>query len=198
MRATIASHPTLMDSAQKYGAQTLRNILLVLAGTMLLYLSAKLTIPLDPVPFSMQTFVVLTLGVAYGWKLGALTIMVYLMEGAIGLPVFAQTPEKGIGLAYIAGPTGGYLIGFIIAAGTTGYLAERGWDRNVTTTAMAMFLGNVAIYVPGLTWLSTLFGFEAAIKHGLLPFITGDLVKLALAAAVLPLCWKYLGQRSRD
>ena len=117
----------------------------------------------------------------------------YLVEGAAGLPVFAGTPEKGIGLAYMLGGTGGYLVGFVLAAAVCGYLAERGWDRRVVTTALAMLIGNALIYIPGLVWLGSLFGWDKPIvEWGLTPFILGDLVKLALAAAILPLVWKTL------
>ncbi|MFQ5466721.1 MAG: biotin transporter BioY, partial [Kiloniellaceae bacterium] len=127
----------------------------------------------------------------YGWRLGAATLLLYLAEGALGLPVFAGAPEKGIGLAYMAGPTGGYLVGFVLAAAACGWLAERGWDRSVAKTAAAMLIGNVIIYVPGLLWLGTLVGWDKPIlTWGLTPFLLGDLTKLALAAAVLPAIWK--------
>ena len=195
MRTNTNVYPTLVDSILESKNQIMRNLALVLAGTMLLYLSAKLKIPLDPVPFSMQTFVVLALGMVYGWKLGVLTILAYILEGALGLPVFAGTPEKGIGLAYLVGPTGGYLLGFIFAAGVTGYLAERGWDRNFLTTTMTMVIGNIVIYIFGLLWLSKLLGIELAIKFGLIPFIAGDIFKILLAAILLPLCWKLIDRR---
>jgi biotin transport system substrate-specific component len=144
---------------------------------------------------TMQTFVVLTLAMAYGWRLGGATLLLYMAEGAVGLPVFAGTPEKGIGLAYMLGGTGGYLIGFVLAAALCGWLAERGWDRNVAKTALAMLAGNVIIYVPGLIWLGGLYGWDKPIlEWGLTPFVLGDLTKLALAAAVLPLAWKWLGR----
>jgi biotin transport system substrate-specific component len=117
-------------------------------------------------------FVVLTLGMAYGWRLGAATVMLYLVEGAAGLPVFAGTPEKGSGLAYMLGGTGGYLVGFVLAAAVCGYLAERGWDRRIVTTALAMLVGNVLIYIPGLFWLGSPFGWDKPIvEWGLTPFI---------------------------
>ena len=111
-----------------------RHIILATIGVALLTLSAKIKIPFYPVPVTMQTFVVLALGIAYGSKLGASTVLLYLAVGVIGLPVFAGTPEKGMGLVYMMGPTGGYLLGFVIAAATTGYLAEKGWDRKLTLT----------------------------------------------------------------
>ncbi len=176
----------------------LRNIVLAVAGAALMTIAAKIRIPFYPVPMSMQTFVVLTLGMAYGWRLGGATFALYLAEGALGLPVFAGTPEKGIGLAYMMGSTGGYLIGFVLAAMAVGWLAERGWDRSMVRTAGAMLIGNAIIYVPGLLWLGGLFGWDKPIlAWGLTPFLVGDLVKLALAAAVLPLTWKLLGRPMR-
>ena len=168
----------------------LRKAILAIAGTMALWLSAKIQIPFYPVPLNMGTLVVLLIGAAYGWRLGLVTVALYLAEGAAGLPVFAGTPEKGIGLAYMLGSTGGYLAGFLLAAGVVGWLAERGFDRNVFTTALAMLIGNVLIYVPGLLWLGMLFGWDKPIlEWGLTPFILGDLTKLALAAAILPGTW---------
>ena len=169
----------------------LRNILLAITGSLLLWASAKVKIPFYPVPMTMTTFIVLVIGMVYGWKLGMATILLYLAEGAMGLPVFAGTPEKGIGLAYMMGPTGGYLIGYVLAAGICGYLAQLNWDKRASTTAAAMLLGNVAIYVPGLLWLGMLLGWDKPIlEWGLIPFVAGDLLKLALAAATIPLIWK--------
>jgi biotin transport system substrate-specific component len=173
--------------------KAVRLAVLAVLGTLLLTLSAKLHVPFYPVPMTFQTLVVLGLGMAYGWRLGAATVALYLLQGALGLPVFSGTPEKGIGLAYLLGPTGGYLFGFFFAAGVCGWLAERGWDRSVITTALAMLIGNVIIYVPGLLWLGGLFGWDKPIlEWGLTPFILGDAIKLALAAALMPLAWKLL------
>jgi biotin transport system substrate-specific component len=186
---------TLIDRIWPDGriSKGLRSIILAVIGSALLWLSAKIQVPFWPVPMTMQTFVVLTLGMAYGWRLGAATVMLYLVEGAAGLPVFAGTPEKGIGLAYMLGGTGGYLVGFVLAAAVCGYLAERGWDRRVVTTALAMLIGNALVYFPGLLWLGSLFGWDKPIvEWGLTPFILGDVVKLALAATVLPFVWKTL------
>ena len=188
-----ATHPTLANTvwpSNRTGALA-RNAILLVLGSALLWASAKIQIPFYPVPMTMQTFVVITLGMAYGWRLGAATLGLYLLEGAFGLPVFAGTPEKGIGLAYIAGPTGGYLLGFLLAAAACGWLAERGWDRSVAKTAVAMLVGNIFIYVPGLLWLGTLVGWDKPVlAWGLTPFLLGDLTKLALAVALLPAIWK--------
>ncbi len=188
--------PALIDALwPSQAVKPVRLAALAVLGTALLTLSAKINIPFYPVPLTMQTFVVLGLGMAYGWRLGGATLLLYLAEGAVGLPVFAGTPEKGIGLVYMAGSTGGYLLGFFFAACLCGWLAERGWDRRVATTALAMLLGNIVIYVPGLLWLGGLFGWDKPIlEWGLIPFVYGDLLKLALAAAALPFAWKLLGR----
>lgn len=180
------------------GRRLVRAALLALAGCALIWLSAKIQVPFYPVPMTMQTLVVLGLGMAYGWRLGAAAVALYLAAGALGLPVFAGTPEKGIGLVYMLGGTGGYLLGFLLAAAACGWLAERGWDRNVLGTALAMLIGNALIYIPGLLWLGSLFGWDKPIlEWGLLPFVLGDLTKIALAAAILPLAWKIVGRRSK-
>jgi biotin transport system substrate-specific component len=168
-----------------------RQLILVGLGAALLTLSAKIQIPFYPVPMTMQTFVVLVVGMAYGARLGAITVLVYLALGGFGLPVFAGTPEKGIGIAYMMGPTGGYLIGFVVAAALTGFLAEKGWDRRMSTTFIAMLLGNLLIYVPGLIWLGNVVGWDKPVlEWGLTPFLFGDLAKIVLAMIVLPAAWK--------
>ena len=194
-------YPTLAGTLWPAGKANalLRGAVLAVAGTALLTVSAKIQIPFYPVPMTLQTFVVLALGMAYGWRLGGATLLLYLAEGAAGLPVFAGTPEKGIGLAYMLGGTGGYLAGFVLAAAVCGWLAERGWDRNLVRTAAAMLIGNAVIYVPGLLWLGGLYGWDKPIlEWGLTPFLFGDLAKLALATAVLPLAWRWLGRPGRD
>lgn len=170
-----------------------RQALLALAATAILTLSAKIQIPFYPVPLTLQTLVVLSIGMVFGWRLGLMTILLYLAEGAVGLPVFAGTPEKGIGLAYMMGTTGGYLFGYILAVLICGFLAERGWGKNVWTTGGAMLLGNIALYVPGLLWLGYLLGWDKPIlAWGLTPFILGDLAKVMLACGLFPLLWKWV------
>lgn len=192
-----AAQATLIETLWPAGAgKALRLAALALIGSLLLAASAKVQVPFYPVPMTMQTFVVLVLGMVYGWRLGGATVVLYLAEGAAGLPVFAGTPEKGIGLAYLLGPTGGYLLGFAVAAAVCGWLAERGWDRNALTTALAMLIGNVVIYVPGLLWLGTVVGWDKPVlEWGMTPFLLGDAAKLALAAAALPLTWKLVQRR---
>lgn len=173
----------------------LRGLLLAVLGSAILMLSAKVQVPFWPVPMTMQTYVVMVIGAACGWRLGAATVMLYLMEGALGLPVFAGTPEKGIGLAYMAGPTGGYLIGFVAAAALIGWLAERGWDRSFWRMLVAMALGHAVIFIFGLIWLSSLIGVEKAILYGLMPFWAATLLKTALAGATLPVAWMAIKNR---
>ncbi len=189
MTAQSIRFPTLATTL--WGSDALvRNLVLAVVGTGLLTLSAKLKIPFYPVPMTMQTLVVLGLGMVYGWKLGFATVGVYLAAGALGMPVFAGTPEKGIGLAYMMGPTGGYLLGFILAAAVTGYLSEKGWDRRATTTFLAMLIGNIVVYVPGLIWLGSVVGWDKPVfAWGITPFLFGDLVKILVAMIVLPGAW---------
>lgn len=195
--AAGVAYPTLIDQLwdRKRSSQLARTLVLMVAGSALLTLSAKIQVPFYPVPMTMQSFMILVIGAAYGWRLGAATIGLYLLEGALGLPVFAGTPERGIGLAYMMGPTGGYLLGFLLGGALTGYLAERGYDRSVPGTLAAMFLGHVLLFVPGLLWLGALIGFDKVLAAGLYPFLWASLFKTALAAAVLPGCWFLLGRR---
>lgn len=176
----------------------LRNLMLAVAGSLLLWISAKVSIPFWPVPLTMQTLVVLMIGMAFGARLGAATVALYLLEGAAGLPVFSGTPEKGLGLAYMMSTTGGYLFGFVVAAGAVGFLAERGWDRNLSTTALAMLIGTVLIYIPGVLWLGMVLGWDKPIlSWGLTPFLAGDALKLVIAAVLMPSLWRLLSALKR-
>lgn len=163
----------------------IRSVSLAFLGVALLTLSAKLKVPFYPVPMTMQTFVVLVLGAAYGARLGALTVLAYLALGAAGLPVFADTPERGIGLAYMAGPTGGFLIGFAAAAFIVGVLAERGWNRSVAWLFAAMAVGHAVLFAFGVTWLAALIGWPKAWALGVAPFYLATLLKTALGAATI-------------
>lgn len=175
----------------------LRDVLVVLGASLALWVSAKVSIPIGPVPISMQTFAVLAIGAALGPRLGALAVLAYLGQGALGLPVFAGTPEKGIGLAYMVGPTGGYLVGFAVAAFVVGLLARRRWDRNVVSATAMMLIGHAVVFAFGLLWLGTVIGWDKPVLEiGLTPFLIGTLAKSLLAAAVLPGAWRLLG-RSR-
>jgi len=186
-------YPTLADAAMAprfaddRTLSVLAQLVLVLAGSALLAISAQIKIPLYPVPVTGQTLVVLMIGMAYGSRLGAATLLAYLVEGGMGLPVFAG---GGAGWATLAGPTGGYLIGFLVAAFLLGLLAERGMGRGPVSTALAMIVGTALIYVFGVTHLSGFIGFEKAVAAGLLPFLYGDALKLIVAAGLMPLAWR--------
>jgi len=173
-----------------------REALLVLGGSVLIALAAQVAIPLpfSPVPVTGQTFAVLLVGALLGSRRGALSLLAYLAEGAVGLPVFAG---GGSGLPWLLGPTGGYLVGFVAAAFVTGWLTERGWDRRIHTTALAMLIGNGVIYLCGLPWLARFVGADRVLALGLWPFVPGDLIKLALAALALPSGWKLMAQVGR-
>lgn len=187
-----ATHSATLADRLRRGDQALpRKVILAIAGSLALWASAKLQVPFYPVPMTMQTFVVLVIGMAYGWRLGAATVLLYLAKGAAGLPVFAGTPEKGIGLAYMVGPTGGYLLGFVLSAALVGWLAQRGWGRNLATTFAAMALGTAMILGIGVLWLGAVLGWDKPIlEFGLYPFLPGAAFKIALAAVVLPLAWR--------
>lgn len=184
MARSDRAHPTPADVLWPASASrpVVRAVLLALLGSALLTVAAKIQVPFYPVPMTLQTLVVLLLGLALGPALGAATVLLYLAEGALGLPVFAGTPEKGLGLAYMLGPTGGYLIGFVLAAAVTGWIADQ--RRDLVTLTLAVVAGTVVIYGLGLAWLAVLIGLEQALAVGLLPFLLGDLVKAALAIAV--------------
>ena len=169
----------------------LYDAMLVIGGSALVALLAQVAIPLpfSPVPLTGQTFAVLLVGMLLGSARGSLAVLLYLMEGAVGLPVFAG---GGAGLARLAGPTGGYLVGFVFAAFVVGFLAKRGWDRSVWRAGAAMLVGNALIYAVGLPWLSHFVGTQRAFFLGLCPFVVGDCVKLVLAALALPAGWKLL------
>ncbi len=172
-------------------SRSVRNVGLALAGSALLALSAKIQVPFWPVPMTMQTFAVIVLAMAFGARLGAATVALYLLEGAVGLPVFAGTPEKGIGLAYMMGPTGGYLAGFLVAAGLAGWMAERGWDRSFLKATAVNALATAVIFTGGLAWLAVLVGPAKAVAVGLTPFLAASAFKIALGGAVMPLAWSF-------
>lgn len=167
-----------------------REAMLIVAGSLLVALLAQIRIPLQPVPITGQTFGVLLVGALLGSRLGAASMLTYLSLGAVGLPVFAG---GGSSVAHFLGPTGGYLVGFIGAAFLVGWLSERGWDRRIGTTALAMFFGTLLIYIPGVAWLSLFVGFDQALRVGILPFILSDMLKIGMAALVMPWCWLLIG-----
>ncbi len=212
MSSLATTQATLIDTLwpTTKGFIGLRTVILALLGSAFVAASAQIYVPLSPVPITGQTFAVLIVGMAFGWRLGAVTLLLYMAEGAVGIPVFAKLSG---GAAVIIGPTGGYIVGFVAAAAVVGYLAQRGWDRNVGLTALAMLIGNLAIYLPGVPWLAAFYAgpgmeyiaatgaetpFGAALAAGVAPFLVGDALKLALAACVLPLAWKLVGRPRRS
>ena len=157
----------------------LKKISLVLLGTLLLTISAKIKVPFYPVPMTMQTFVVVLIGITFGWKLGLATIFTYLFEGAIGLPVFAGTPEKGIGIIYMIGPTGGYLFGFIFSVFIAGFV---NLNRNIFVKFLLISLSIFVIYVAGVPWLAYLAGWEIAYVWGIKNFVLAEIFKISILA----------------
>jgi biotin transport system substrate-specific component len=156
----------------------IKYLLIVFLGSLLLAISAKIKIPFYPVPMTMQTFVVVLMGMAFGWRIGVATVSIYLLEGIIGLPVFAGTPEKGLGLVYFMGPTMGYLIGFLFAVFLAGYLNLK---TNVFFIFIKLILSVSIIYVFGILWLGNLIGWDKPLLElGLMPFLLAELFKISL------------------
>jgi biotin transport system substrate-specific component len=187
MNATAIARPLVERFVPGAGAgRAVALACFALFGSLILWASAKISVPFWPVPMTLQTGAVALLAAAYGWRLGLGTVLLYLAEGAVGLPVFEGTPAKGIGLAYMAGPTGGYLIGFAFAAAIVGWLAERGFDRHPLKLFGAMLIGDAWVFALGLLWLGSVIGWDKPVlSYGLYPFILGDLAKLALAACLV-------------
>ena len=185
-------------------ARVARQAMFVALGVAALAVSAKVQVPMwpSPVPVTLGTFAVLSIGAAYGARLGLVTIGAYLLLGALGADVFAGSSAEKNGLVYMMGTTGGYLVGYALATVLLGTLARRGWDRNVGWMALAMLLGNVVLYVPGVAWLHVLVvnglfqpdtyatAWDQTLVWGLTPYLIGDAMKLALAALLLPALWK--------
>lgn len=182
---------------------------LVVLGIAALTVAAniKIAVPPSPVAINMGTFAVLTIGAAYGPRLGLTTILGYMLIGALGFDVFQSSTAEFNGLSYMAGSTGGYLAGYVLATLALGWAARAGWDRSVIWMAFAMLIGNVILYVPGLAWLAYWIGatgkldtatygtlFDQTLTWGMTPFLIGDLLKLALAALLVPGIWKLVGQ----
>jgi biotin transport system substrate-specific component len=174
-----------------------RHIVLVAAGALFVALCAQVYIPTLPVPFTGQTFGVLLVGGALGFRRGLLALLLYVLIGSIGLPVFAQGKA---GLAIVQGVTGGYLIGFVVAAALVGRLAELGWDRKIGGSLVAMALGTAVIYAIGVPWLKATAGmpWEVAITDGMTKFLIWDVAKLAVAAGIFPVAWWLIGRRPED
>lgn len=183
----VAPRATIIDALLPWRSLAYQ-LALIVAGSLLLALLAQVIIPLPftPVPITGQTYGVLLVGAVLGSRRGSASMLLYILEGSLGLPFFAG------GKSGLSDPTTGYLLGFVLAAFLVGWLAERGWDRRFGSAVLAMLTGEVAIYLAGVPWLAAFLGVEKAIAGGLLPFIPGDAFKLLLAAATLPVAWRWL------
>jgi biotin transport system substrate-specific component len=180
------------------GGGLLADVLLVAGGAGFVALAAQVSIdlPFTPVPITGQTFAVVLVGAGLGAVLGLASLGLYLFVGALGAPIYADGTH---GWDALTGPTGGYIVGFVLAAGLTGYLAQRRWDRKFSSAVAAMLTGNVVIYLVGLPWLADQIdaGLEGTLEAGLYPFVVGDLLKLYLAGALLPAAWALVGRVRR-
>jgi len=183
---------TLASRVWQISGSWKKQAVLAVLGSLFIAICAQVTIHLPLVPVTLQTFAVLAVGAAFGMRLGAATLALYVLEGLAGLPVFA---EFRAGLAVLMGPTGGYLIGFVIAAALVGWFAERGYDRRVLSMFGVMILGAAVLYIPGLLWLMQFTGADKVLELGLYPFLWGDLLKAALAAVAFPTAWSYLSSK---
>jgi len=182
----------------------IRAVILVLVGTLLLALSAKIKVWQEPVPITLQTFAVMAIAAAYGSRLAVATVVAYLAEGLLGLPVFTNTLPMVAGPAYFLGTTGGFLIGFIPLAWIVGTAADRGWDRSIVKLFAAMVVADIVVFALGFAWLAGFahlasgargLGAATAWSAGLAPFIVPDLLKIALAACLVPASWALLDRR---
>jgi len=187
--------------------RALRFALLAVLGVIFIALCAQVRVPFYPVPMTGQTFAVLLVGTVFGWRLGLATLLLYMAAGSIGIPVFAKW-SAGPGI--IAGATGGYIIGFALAAALLGYLAQRGWSRKVPFLILGMVGAEILIYLVGVPWLAVWYGgtgaqylqegqgaWDAAFASGFTPFVLGDLLKLLLAAALVTAGWQIFGRRKQ-
>ena len=186
----------------------LKNLLIILIGSILYALSARIAIPIPPVPVTLQTLVLLTFSMAVGSRLAFLTFALYIFQGIIGIPVFAKPPFSGF--YYLIGSSGGYLLGMLIASYFVGYLAEKNYDKNFIKSLITIFIGTIIIFIPGLIWLGFWFdqyhpelsqqinlgeGYKYAFKYGLLVFKFTEPVKIALAACITPLIWHFVKKK---
>ncbi|MRG56068.1 biotin transporter BioY [Phyllobacterium sp. SYP-B3895] len=193
----VAQTRSLAQEFQPEGqlAKAVWYVTLALIGTALMTLAAKTKVDMVFVNVTMQTFAVFAISAAYGSRLAVATMALYLLEGALGMPIFTGTPEKGIGLAYMVGPTGGYLVSYLVAAWIVGTAADKGYARNPIVLGAAMLAAEIAILGLGFLWMAYLFGFEKAFTFGVGPFIVADILKLALAAAIVPAIGSLLKRR---
>ena len=169
-----------MEVVKSQNSKILKYILIVFAGSILLTISSKIKIPFYPVPMTMQTFVVLFLGMSFGYKIGFLTVSLYLIEGLLGLPVFSNSPEKGVGIIYFTGPTMGYLIGFLFATSLAGYFS---FKENILINFFKLLVSVSIIYIMGILWLGSLIGWDKPIiQLGVAPFLLAELLKISILA----------------
>ncbi|GMG80790.1 biotin transporter BioY [Paralimibaculum aggregatum] len=180
------------------GAIWTKRVALVALGIAAMAIAAKVKVPFWPVPITMQSFVVLSVGAAYGMRLGAVTLLGYLAIGALGFDIFTSSSASNNGLAYMMAGTGGYLVGFLLAVLALGALARIGWDRSPLKMAGAMLIGEVLIFLPGVLWLGHLYaadkGWAWVMEWGLTAFLPAEALKLALAAVLFPLAWRAVGR----
>lgn len=195
-RAALA--PTLFPFA---GNRIVQDVILILAGTALIAIASKIKVPFYPVPMTLQTLAIMLIAASYGFRLGTLTVIAYLGEGLLGLPVFTNTPPSVAGPLYFVGPTGGFLAGFVVLAMVVGWAADRGWDRSVMKLFAAIFVGQAILFVLGFVWLAWFaqlssgamgLGIEKAFAAGVTPFVWAGLLKAALAAFLVPAAWSLL------
>lgn len=194
--ATTARPLISLALPEKGAARLVMQIGLAVLGTLILTLSAKTRVVLGPVDMSLQTLAVFLIAASFGMRLGVATLLLYMAEGAMGLPVFQGTPEKGVGIVYMMGTTGGYLAGFVVMAAIVGWAADRRWDRNPLKLFGAMLAGEIVMLTMGFAWLAVLIGADSAWQFGVLPFILPDLIKVALASALVPAAWSLLPARA--
>lgn len=191
----VTSRKAVLAERAWPGVGLARSAALIVGGAFFTALCSQIVIPLQPVPITGQTFGVLLVGALLGSRRGLASMLTYVGMGAVGLPVFAG---GAAGLSRLAGPTAGYLVGFVVAAAMVGLLSRRGWDRRVASTALAMALGTLVIYAFGVAWLSRFVGWDKVMAIGVMPFLLGDAMKLALAALSLPWAWRLVGESDRD
>lgn len=200
--SNVTLAPTRSVLIDSLGARSIAaNITMVVAGAALTAGAAQIVIPMWPVPITGQTFAVLLVGTTLGALRGALAMVLYIALGALGLPIFT---EGSAGWQVIAGPTGGYLVGFVLAAFLTGWLAQRSWDRKIVGAGVAFLAGTAVIYAVGLPWLSVALGqlgypndLGATLQSGLLPFVPGDILKAVAAGVLLPVTWKLVSRAKK-
>lgn len=193
MTIATATPTRALSDMLSQGRGLTRSVAMVAAGSLVLAVSAKIQVPFWPVPMTMQSLAVLMIGITFGGRLATATVLAYLAEGLAGLPVFASA---GAGPGYFMGPSAGYLLGFLIAAPMIGWLAQRGWDRTLGRVAVAMALGHVLLFVPGMLWLAASLGLSQAVAVGLTPFIGATIVKTGLGVALVAALWSVIGKRS--